>query len=102
MFKRIASVLAVLAFVATTAWAASATAVQAKVTSIDGNKVEVTVTGEKAAWVKKGAGLKLKGGTGRIIDVTATGLVFTTKKASELTVGGEVTLEKGPAVMAGC
>jgi outer membrane lipoprotein-sorting protein len=102
MFKRIASVFAVLAFVSTTAWAASATAVQGKVASIDGKKVEVTVTGEKADWVKKGAGVKFKGATGRIVEVTATGLVFTSQKASVLTVGEDVTLEKGPAVMAGC
>ena len=73
--------------------------------SINGVKVEVEVTGEKPAWVKKGGGIKLtdiKGGLGKIVDVTATSVVFNTKKASELKVGDKVNLEKGTTVPAGC
>jgi hypothetical protein len=73
--------------------------------SIDGIKVEITVEGEKPAWVKKGAGIKLpdfKGAVGKIVDVTATTVVFNTKKAPELKVGGKVVVEKGPPAPAGC
>jgi len=75
------------------------------ITSIKGVRVEVEVQGEKPAWVKKGAGLKLpdiKGGVGKIVDISNTGIVFNSKKASELKVGAKVTLEKGPPAPAGC
>lgn len=75
------------------------------ITAIKGIRVDVEVAGEKPAWVKKGAALKLpdiKGGLGKVIDVTPTGIAFNTKKASELKVGGKVTLEKGTAVPSGC
>lgn len=73
--------------------------------AIDGIKVEMTLDGEKPVWVKKGVGIKLpdlKGGVGKIVDVTATSVVFNTKKASELKVGAKVNLEKGPPAPAGC
>jgi|CXWL01.1.fsa_nt_gi hypothetical protein len=73
--------------------------------SISGIKVEIAVEGEKPAWVKKGAGIKLseiKGGVGKIVDVTATSVTFNTKKASELKVGAKVNLQKGPPAPAGC
>lgn len=73
--------------------------------SIDGVKVEVTVEGEKPAWVKKGAGVKLpdiKGGVGKIVGVSATTIIFNTRKAAELKVGARVNLEKGPPAPAGC
>ena len=101
MIKRIASALVLLAFVAVTAFAAPAT-VKGKVASIDGNKVQVTLVGEKADWVKKGAGVKIGEIKGKITEITDTTLTFTTKKASELKVDAEVTLEKGPAAMTGC
>lgn len=75
------------------------------ITSISGIKVEIAVEGEKPAWVKKGAGIKLtdiKGGVGKIVDISPTTLAFNTKKASELKVGDKVTLQKGPAAPAGC
>lgn len=75
------------------------------VMSINGVRVEVEVTDEKPAWVKKGGGIKLadiKGGVGKIVDISATTVVFNSKKASELKVGDKVTLEKGPAAPAGC
>ena len=75
------------------------------VLSINGLKVEVEVTGEKPAWVKKGGGIKLtdvKGGLGKIVDISATSVTFNTKKASELKVGDKVNLEKGATVPAGC
>ncbi len=53
-------------------------------------------------WAKKGAGVKLEGGVGKIVEVSATTITFNTKKASELKLGDEISLEKGPAAMVGC
>jgi len=84
---------------------AKAAPVTGTIKSISGIKVEISVEGEKAVWVKKGAGIKLpdlNGVVGKIVDVTATSIVFNTKKAGELKVGGKVHLEKGPPAPAGC
>ena len=101
MIKRIASAVVLLVFAAVVSFAAPAT-VKGKIASIDGNKVQVTLVGEKADWVKKGAGVKIGEIKGRITEITDTTLTFTSKKASELKVDAEVTLEKGPAAMVGC
>ena len=101
MIKRIASAFVAVALVAAAAFAAPA-AVKGKIASIDGNKVQVTLIGQKADWVKKGAGVKIGEIKGRITDLTDTTLTFTSKKASELKVDAEITLEKGPAAMTGC
>lgn len=103
MIKRITAAVAAVFFVAALAVAAPPAAVKGTVASVDGNVVEVTLTGEKADWVKKGAGVKFKdGAVGRITALTATTITFKSKKASELKVGEEVSLDKGPAAMSGC
>ena len=84
---------------------AKATPLTGTITSIKGVRVEIEVSGEKPSWVKKGAGIKLpdiKGAVGKIVEVSASGSAFNSKKASELKVGGKVTLEKGPPAPAGC
>jgi len=84
---------------------AKATPIVGTITSIKGVRVEIEVSGEKPSWVKKGAGIKLpdiKGAVGKIVEVSATGIAFNSKKASELKVGGKVTVEKGPPAPAGC
>lgn len=84
---------------------AKAPALSGTVASTQGTRVEITVEGEKPAWVKKGAGIKLadiKGGLGKIVEVSATSVVFNTKKAGELKVGDKLTVEKGTVVPAGC
>lgn len=101
MIKRMTSAFILLAFVAAAAVAAPAT-VMGKVASVDGNKVQVTVSVEKADWVKKGAGVKVGEVKGRIVDVADTTITFTSKSAAELKVGQQVSLEKGPAALSGC
>ena len=84
---------------------AKAPPISGTILSIKGVRVEIEVTDEKPTWVKKGSGIKLadiKGGLGKIVDISATTVVFNTKKASELKVGDKVTLEKGTVVPAGC
>jgi len=75
------------------------------IASIKGLRVEITVVGEKPAWVKKGGGVKLpdlKGALGKVVDVSATGIAINTKKASDLKVGDKITVEKGNVVPSGC
>ena len=43
---------------------ALAAPIEGKVKAIDGKKVQIELTGEKAAWMKKGAPVKFKGGIG--------------------------------------
>jgi hypothetical protein len=81
---------------------AKAAPVNGTVASVSGVRVEMTVDGEKATWVKRGAGIKVKGGLGKIVGVTATTITFNTKKASELKAGDKVVIEKGNVVPAGC
>ena len=64
MIKRFLAALAVVVLGATLALAAP---MKGKVTAIDGKKVHGRArTGEKAAWLKKGASVKWKGGVGRV------------------------------------
>ena len=72
------------------------------VASIKGVRVEITVEGEKPAWVKRGSGIKVAGGLGKIVDVAAASVAFNTKKAPTLKVGDKLTVEKGTIVPAGC
>ena len=102
--KRLAMALLILVFGVTCVLAqpaATATAT-AKVTSIDGKKVQVTVTGEAPAWVKKGSGIKIKGfGGGKILEVSGTTVTLQTPRAKDLKVDQEITFEKGP-ILQGC
>lgn len=102
MVKKLSLALLVLAFTVTAAFAGPATY---KVTAIEGNKVQITLTGDKPSWVKKGGYVKFtkftQGGNGKIVEVTGDTFTVQTKKASELAVGEDVTLVKG-RFMAGC
>jgi hypothetical protein len=104
MTRKFLAVLAVLAIGVAFAFAEAQppATLKGKVASIEGVKVQITVDGEKPAWVKKGAGVKVKGGQGKVIDVAATTVTINTRKAPEMKVGEELTLEKGPAAPAGC
>jgi hypothetical protein len=99
MIKRILMVVALVAFGAALAVAEP---FKGKITTIDGKKVTIELVGEKASWVKKGAPVKFKGGVGRIVGITDGTITFNTKKASELKVGDEIELDKGPATLQGC
>jgi hypothetical protein len=99
MFKRFLLTAAVSILGAALALAAP---VKGKVTSIDGKKVQIELVGEKADWMKKGASVKFKGGVGRIVDISDTGITMNSKKASDLKVGDEIEIDKGPAMLQGC
>lgn len=77
-------------------------ALSGKITSITGKKVVLEVEGDKPDWVKKGSGLKVAGGPGKIVDVTPTTVTFNCQKASTLKVGDAIEVKKGPAPPAGC
>jgi hypothetical protein len=103
--KKLFAAFALLALFALPSFAADEPAknvLAGTIASIDGNAVEVTVEGEKPAWVKKGSGVKFEGGMGKLVDVTATTVKFNSKKASTLKVGDKIELQKGASVPAGC
>ena len=99
MIKRFLSALAVVVLGATLALAAP---MKGKVTSIDGKKVQVELVGEKAAWLKKGAPVKWKGGVARVTEIKDAVLTMNSKNAAKLKVGDEIELDKGPADLQGC
>jgi hypothetical protein len=98
MFKRVMAATAAFVFAAALAFAAPVTA---KITSIEGKKVVLTLAG-KADWVKKGGTVKWKAGTGRILEVKESTVTINTKNAADLKVGDEISVEKGPAALSGC
>jgi len=99
MLKRFLMVLLITAVGATLALAEP---MKGKIVAIDANKVQVELVGEKAPWLKKGAPVKFKGGIGRIVEIKDNVLTMNSKKASELKVGDEIELDKGPASLQGC
>jgi hypothetical protein len=112
--KRVTSVLALaavlLAGAAAAAWPqgeekappAKAASLNGTVVSVSGVRVEIAVEGDKPAWVKKGSGIKVKGGLGKIVEVAAGSVAFNTKKASAIKVGEKLVVDKGTVVPAGC
>lgn len=105
MMKKLLAAFALLALVASTSFAADPPAkstLNGTITAINGLAVDITVDGDKPAWVKKGQGIKVAGSTGKITAVAATTVTFNAKKASTLKVGDKVSVEKGPAAPAGC
>lgn len=99
MIKRF---LFALAAVAVSASLALAAPVKAKVTAIDGKKVTIELVDEKAAWMKKGAPVRWKGGVGRISVMGDKGFTMNSKNAAKLKVGDELQVDKGPADLQGC
>jgi hypothetical protein len=99
MLKRTLVAAAVLMVAAALALAAP---MPGKVTAIDGKKVSVEISGEKAAWLKKGAPVKWKGGVGRVVEIKDSVITMNTKNAAKLTVGDALELDKGPADLTGC
>lgn len=109
MKKSIAFLFAVLAFgVAALSAAAAAANVSGKVVAVEGNKVQVTVVGEKPDWIKKGAVIKLTDEAGKIVEqavkvleLSATGFTYTAKTADAAAAGKTLTVQKGK-IMSGC
>ena len=101
MLKRLALTVVAILFTASALFAAP---MKGTVKAIDGQKVQITLVGEKADWVKKGAPVKIKGGTGKIVEVEGTKdatVTITTSKAKDLKAGDEVSIDKGTG-MSGC
>ena len=103
MIKRLVLALIVMAFGFGTAWAAPAGAVAGKILAIDGNKVQVTIEGEKPAWIRKGAVVKVATEAGAEVDKAgkvselsdAGTCTITVKDASAVKAGDAVSLQKG-------
>lgn len=106
MFKKLAIILVVLAFVAIPLAAETAKTVKGTVTAIGDGQITITLADEKADWIKKSAPVKFSNGNGKVLTVTAddvTPVVITvkTKLASKLKLDQEITFQKGKA-MSGC
>jgi hypothetical protein len=99
MMKRALAVLAVFVLGATLALAAP---MKGKVTAVEGKKVSIELTGEKAAWLKKGAAVKFQGGVGRVLELKDAVVTMNSKNADKLKAGDAIELEKGPADLSGC
>jgi ABC-type transporter Mla subunit MlaD len=99
MLKRVLVAVVALVFGAAFALAAP---MPGKVKGIDGTKVQIELTGEKATWLKKGAPVKFKGGVGRVVEIKDAAVTINSKSASKLKVGDAIELDKGPADLAGC
>ncbi len=99
MMKRALAVLAVFVLGATLALAAP---MKGKVTAVEGKKVTIELTGEKAAWLKKGASVKFQGGVGRVLELKDAVVTVNSKNADKLKTGDAIELEKGPADLSGC
>ena len=103
MLKKLFAALALFTLFAAPSFAADPpTTLAGTIAAIDGISVEVTVEGEKPAWVKKGGGIKFEGGVGKLTEITATTVKFNSKKASTLKVGDKIEILKGASVPAGC
>ena len=99
MLKRSLLTLGLMAAFAATTFAAP---VKAKVISVQDKTVVVKVDGAVAAWIKKGAQIKInqKFG-GKITDVKDNTVTLTSPKADQLKADDAITFDKNAAV-AGC
>lgn len=79
-----------------------------KIIAIEGNQVQIEVTGEMPAWAKKGGYLRATLPDGKLLlrgakitGVEGKVMTITTTKAKEMSVGTNLALAKGKA-SAGC
>jgi ABC-type transporter Mla subunit MlaD len=96
--KAIVSLLC-LAVMTVSALAAGAAAT---VKAVDGDKVIVNVTGEKAAWLKKGAAVKVKGVAGKVAEMDGSTVTIKMSKPSDLKAGAELEVERARGGSQGC
>jgi hypothetical protein len=107
MISRIIAIVTLLAFVCVASLHAQVPTT-AKVSAIEGNKVQIAFTGDTPAWIKKGTVLKLATKAGKAVDnaakvseVAAKGATVTVKEKPTVAVGEELTVRKGKS-MTGC
>ena len=99
MFKRSALAIALMASLATVAFAAP---VKATVVSVKDKIITLKISGEVAAWVKKGIQVKVnKKFTGKITEVKDETVTISSPKADELKADEAITFDKNTAA-AGC
>lgn len=99
MIKRSLLTLGLMAALASTAFAAP---VKAKVVSVQNQVVVLKVDGEVAAWIKKGAQIKINKKYGaKVTEVKDGTVTVSSPKAGELKADDAITFDKNAAV-AGC
>ncbi len=98
MLKRFAFTVVALLLSVVVAMAAP---VAGKVATVAGDKVTVELQADKPAWMKAGAQVKIKNvGPGKVSDISGKTVTITSKKASSLKAGDDVSIDKGG--MSGC
>lgn len=107
MYKRIIALVIALSFGLASAFAAPA-ASAGKVVAVDGTKIQITLQGDSAAWMKKGAVAKVTNEAGKVVEsagkvteFTEKTLTITTRETPTVKVGDSVSVQKG-RVMTGC
>lgn len=107
MIKKIVASLALVAFLLASSLFGQ-TASSAKIVSVDGNKIQISITGDSPSWLKKGGVAKLSAADGKVAHASAkvtegSGKTFTltVKEKTDLKAGDTVSLNKGK-VMSGC
>lgn len=99
MFNRFATSLTLMLAGAAMAMAA---APRGAVVSVKENVIVIKIEGEKAAWIKKGATVKINNKiNGKITEATDAIISVTSKKAGELKAGEAITIDKSLAA-SGC
>lgn len=108
MLKRIIAVLVALSFGLASAFAAQTASPTGKVLAVDGTQIQIVIQGEVAAWMKKGAVVKVANEAGKILEsagkvteVAEKTLTVTTREATAVKVGDTISLQKG-RVTSGC
>jgi co-chaperonin GroES (HSP10) len=106
MTKRVSTALLLLVAIVFAAGVFAAPPTTGKVVSVGDGSVQISIEGDRPAWVKKGAPVKFKEGVGKVLEVSAEGvspvvITVKTRKAAEMKAGEAVSFEKGKA-MSGC
>ena len=68
---------------------------------LESDKVTIELQADKPAWMKAGAQVKIKNvGPGKVAEISGKTVTITSKKASSLKAGDDVSIDKGG--MSGC
>ncbi len=82
--------------------AALAAGLSGTVVALDGKHVQLTVAGERPAWIRKGATIRVEGISAKITRVAGDTLDVVTAKAPKAKPGDAVPIAPAPKSTSGC